>query len=95
MKSKDKRMCDIKLHYRRALLSENFLKLIHLRDFLQNLNIEALIEEEQYYGPCWSLYCFACVNLSIAEKVYQYCIDHNFAVSFLYRPSDRYYLTNN
>ena len=87
-------MCEISLHYTYMLKDECYKKLKALKDYLENLEISSTLEEGQYYGSCWEFTCNAKTELSIAEKIYKHLENNTFAVDFLYRPKNKYYLTN-
>ena len=87
-------MCEISLHYTYVLKDECYKKLKALKEYLESLKINSTLEEGQHYSSCWEFTCKAKTELSIAEEIYEYLKDNTFAVNFLYRPKNKYYLTN-
>lgn len=87
-------MCEISLHYTYVLKDECYKKLKALKDYLESLNINSTLKEGQHYGSCWEFTCKAKTELSTAEEIYGYLGNNTFAVNFLYRPKNKYYLIN-
>ena len=87
-------MCEISLHYTYILKDECYKKLKALKDYLESLKINSTLKEGQHYGSCWEFTCKTKTDLSTAEEIYEHLKDNTFAADFLYRPKNKYYLTN-